>query len=181
MVGLYVFKGKQDQGFMASRRSAWQKTWSLIRERPWFGSGFGTSQTDADLTKLEYAQHHFDSWVVREHGNSYLAIVEWTGLLGVLPFFALVTLVIINAGKTFLLVRRNCDLSSPALPAAAIVMSGLIHATFEDWLFAVGYYVCVLFWCTAFIHADVMPTTVARYCASRAAPDPTLSYGMMVR
>jgi O-antigen ligase len=174
---LFIYKGKQHGDVLQSRRTVWQKTWQVIREKPWFGSGFGTSQIDGDMTKLEYAQHHIDTWVVREHGNSYLAIIEWTGLLGVVPFLALVALVARNAGRTFRFVRRNCDLSSPALPAAAIAISGLVHATFEDWLFAVGYYVCVFFWCTVFILADVMPSAVARYSPSRAVPDPVSSYG----
>ena len=71
--------------------------------------------------------HHVDSWVIREHGSSYLAIFEWTGLFGVVPFFGLVLLVAGNAGRTLLSVRRTGDLSSPAIAAAAIGISGLIH------------------------------------------------------
>jgi hypothetical protein len=35
--------------------------------------------------------------------------------------------------------------------------AGLVHAGFEDWLFAVGYYLCVFFWTLAFMFVDVLP------------------------
>jgi len=40
-----------------------------------------------------------------------------------------------------------------------VVISGLCHATFEDWLFAVGSYLCVYFWVFAFLLADLVPAT----------------------
>lgn len=175
---VFLYKGKQEDGFLGSRRGVWQKTWDVIREKPWFGSGFGTSHVDRDMTRLEYAQHHFDSWVIREHGNSYLAIAEWTGLLGVVPFFALVVLVGSNAVKILIFVRRTHHLSSPALPAAAIAISGLVHATFEDWMFAVGYYVCVFFWANAFILNDLVPAPLVTYSPAPIMASDNLPHGV---
>jgi hypothetical protein len=61
------------------------------------------------------------------------------------------------------MIRRRRDYFSPAIPAAAIVAAGLIHTMFEDWMFAVGYYLCVFFWAMAFILVDVLEAgTVAR-------------------
>jgi len=40
---------------------------------------------------------------------------------------------------------------------AAVVAAGLVHAAFEDWLFAVGYYLCIFFWIFAFAMIDVLP------------------------
>jgi len=167
---VFLYKGKRETGVFGSRRSVWQQTWNVIRDNPWFGSGYGTSETSEDMTKLAYAAHHIDSWVIREHGNSYLAIIEWTGLLGVVPFYALVFLAVRNAGLVFSWARRTQDAFSPAIPAAAIVVAGLIDAAFEDWLFAVGYYLCVFFWVMAFILVDVMPSRGAIY-----VPESTLS------
>ena len=42
-------------------------------------------------------------------------------------------------------------------PIGGILMAGLVHAAFEDWLFAPGYYLCVFFWSLAFIMMDVLP------------------------
>ena len=103
--------------------------------------------------------------VIREHGNSYLAITEWVGLLGVVPFFCLVLLVMCNLAAVFFWIRRTGDYFSPAVPAAAVVIAGLVHAIFEDWMFAVGYHVCVFFWSIAFILVDLGPRPSAVYAA----------------
>jgi hypothetical protein len=34
----------------------------------------------------------------------------------------------------------------------------MIHAAFEDWLFAPGYYLCVFFWSMAFVFVDQLPS-----------------------
>jgi O-antigen ligase len=153
----YLYKGKMDAGVFGSRRSVWQETWSSIKENPWFGTGFGTSKIEEDMSAAQYAANHIDSWIIREHGNSYLAIAEWTGLLGVVPFYALIALTIAYACKVFVWLRKTGNVFSPAIPAAAIILAGLFHAMFEDWMFAVGYYLCVFFWVTAFIMVDVLP------------------------
>ena len=38
-----------------------------------------------------------------------------------------------------------------------VLAAGLMHAGFEDWLFAVGYYLCVFFWVLAFAFMDLLP------------------------
>jgi hypothetical protein len=63
----------------------------------------------------------------------------------------------INLGRVFKWLWRSKDPFSPTLPIAAILMAGLIHAMFEDWLFAVGYYVCIFFWSLAFMLPDFIP------------------------
>jgi O-antigen ligase len=154
---VYLYKGHDDDGVFGSRRSVWQETLDSIKENPWLGTGFGTSKITEDMTKLQYAQHHVDSWIVREHGNSYLAIAEWTGLLGVLPFYLLVVMAAANAWKVFARLRVSRDVMAPAVPAAMIVVAGLFNAMFEDWMFAVGYYLCVFFWVNAFLLVDMVP------------------------
>lgn len=153
----YLYKGKLDAGVLGSRRGVWQETWSSIKENPWFGTGFGTSKVAEDMSAAQFAAHHVDSWILREHGNSYLAIAEWTGLLGVVPFYLLIALTIAYTCRVFVWLRRTGNVFSPAVPAAAIVAAGLFHAMFEDWMFAVGYYLCVFFWVTVFIMVDVLP------------------------
>ncbi|MGA8541761.1 MAG: hypothetical protein WB566_19820, partial [Terriglobales bacterium] len=44
-----------------------------------------------------------------------------------------------------------------AIPLAMVVLAGLVDASFEDWLFAVGYYLCVFVWVFAFVLADLVP------------------------
>jgi hypothetical protein len=57
--------------------------------------------------------------------------------------------------------RSSGNIFAPAVPAAAILVAGLIDAGFEDWLFAVGYYLSVFFWVMAFILADLLRSTDA--------------------
>jgi O-antigen ligase len=168
----FLYKGKTSSGVFGSRRSVWLQTWDSIRQSPWFGTGFGTSLISGDLTRLSYGRQHFDSWVDREHGNSYLAIAEWTGLLGVLPFYLLLMFTVMKVGSVFRWLRRTGDVFAPCVPAAAIVAAGLVHAIFEDWMFAVGYYLCVFFWAIAFIMIDVLPRASVVYAPEMFAPVP---------
>jgi len=66
--------------------------------------------------------------------------------------------------------RRTGNVFLPAIPAAAIVLAGLVEATFEDGLFAVGYYLCVLVWALAFILEDLVHDDDA----SVHAPEPSI-------
>ena len=158
VVDLFLFKGKPQQGAFGSRKGPWQETWQVIREHPWFGSGFGTSQTGEDMTNVDikFTGTHIDTRVVREHGNSYLAIAEWVGLFGVIPFYSLVVLSLFNVRKVLSRMRHTGNVFLPSIPAAAIVLAGLVEGTFEDGLFAVGYYLCVLVWALAFILEDLV-------------------------
>jgi hypothetical protein len=152
----YLYKGKREEGVFGSRQSPWDATAKSVRAHPWFGTGFGTS-----VTAVEAEEHDLSfssiAGATREHGNSYLAIAEWTGLLGVAPFYLLVLFTAINVGRVFLWVSRTRNPFSPAVPTAAIVAGALFHATFEDWMFAAGYYLCVFFWVFAFLLVDMVP------------------------
>jgi O-antigen ligase len=169
----FVFKGKPQQGAFGSRKGPWQQTWTVIKQHPWLGTGFGTSQTGEDLANvhIKFTGSHVDTRVVREHGNSYLAIAEWVGVLGVIPFYSLVGLTLLNVRKVFSMMRLTGNVLLPSIPAAAIVLAGLVEAMFEDGLFAVGYYLCVLVWALAFILVDLIHYSES----SQHAPEAVLS------
>lgn len=156
VISHFIYKGKPTMGIWASRSPVWEQTISSLREHPWFGTGFGTSS-------IEYANTGVSSSfastieIRREHGNSYLAITEWVGMLGVVPFLVLVLLIGVNIGRVFIWMRRTGSPFSLAIPLAAFLAGGLVHAGFEDWLFAVGYHTCVFFWALAFILLDLLP------------------------
>ena len=165
VTSLFLYKGKQKGDFWASRKGPWSQTWDVIKDHPWFGSGYGTSLTGDDLTQVDvrYQGSHLDTRLIREHGNSYLAITEWVGLVGVIPFYFLVVLTALNVRKAFVRLYYEQNVYSPIVPAAAVVLAGLMHAAFEDWMFAVGYYVCVFFWAMAFILVDMLHTSAVIY------------------
>jgi O-antigen ligase len=155
----FLYKGQREAGVLGSRQSPWQQTVSVIQEHPWFGSGFGTSPVSSDENLLT-GKYASNASIAREHGNSYLAILEWVGLLGVVPFFILLSFIAVKIIRVLTWMRRTGDPRHAAVPIAAVLAAGLVHALFEDWLFAVGYYLCVFFWSYAFVLFDLAPATV---------------------
>jgi len=171
LVSQYLYKGEEEGGILGSRRPVWDRTVASIRQHPWFGTGFGTVATSYDASVSQAGSVASNRSTTHEHGNSYLAIAEWVGLLGVAPFFLLVILIASKAGQVMIWLRRTGDPYFPAVPLAAVVIAGLVHAAFEDWLFAVGYYLCIFFWSLGFMMLDVLPAPVPRFARS-AAPAP---------
>jgi len=184
LTSAFVYKGRREDGILASRRSVWDLTVSAIKEHPWLGSGFGTSRTSSEVVQQS---GNFESLrgATREHGNSYLAITEWVGFLGGIPFFALIILVAGNVGRALAQMRRTGNVFSPTIPLAGVLAAGLVHAAFEDWLFAAGYYLCVFFWALAFIMIDVFPaaapSTVSAVPSARQAWADRLSVASLGR
>jgi hypothetical protein len=53
--------------------------------------------------------------------------------------------------------RKTANPYHCSVPLAMVLLAGFVHAIFEDWLFAVGYYLCVYFWVVAFVLVDLVP------------------------
>jgi hypothetical protein len=51
--------------------------------------------------------------------------------------------------------RKSGNLHHYAVPFAMVSLAGLVHAAFEDWLFAPGSYICLFFWVLAFLLIDL--------------------------
>jgi len=156
LTSVFLYKGRREDGILGSRKSVWDRTVAVIQEHPWFGSGFGTSPTSDEVIQ-QFGSYESAPQARREHGNSYLEITEWVGFLGDVPFLALLLLIALNVGRVLVRVRRTGNVSFPAVPLAVVLTAGLVHAAFEDWLFAVGYYLCIFFWALAFILVDLLP------------------------
>jgi O-antigen ligase len=154
-----LYKGHKEEGALGSRRTTWGKSLASIKENPWFGTGYGTSAEGKD-PGLNFGRFASNSQTVRENGSSYMTIAEWVGLLGAVPFVALLAVTVANVWRVCAWMRRTADPRHYSIPLAMVVLAGLIHATFEDWLFAPGYYICVYFWVLAFLLADFVPHAV---------------------
>jgi hypothetical protein len=156
-----VYKGKDPTlGVFSSRESPWQGAMDSIHNHFWFGSGFGTTDNSLDVSQdLDQFGHFATSGdLTSENGSSYLAIVTWVGMLGVLPFFLLIILLLASVARTVMWMWNTGSPVHPSVPLAMVMVAGLINAGLEDWLFAVGYYLCVFFWALAFILIDVAPS-----------------------
>lgn len=153
-----VYKGADIQlGVLASRESPWHAAMDNIRDHPWFGTGLGTTANGTDADPREQKTISSTTNVTTENGSSYLAIVSGVGVFGVLPFALLLILLIGMVLRTLHWMRKTGNAAHPAVPLAIVMVAGIAHAGFEDWMFAPGYYLCVFFWSLAFILADVVP------------------------
>ena len=172
-----LYKGKQEKGLFGSRKTPWQETISVIDEHPWFGSGFGTAS--GNRTYWEAGSFSSTSTTTREHGSSYLAITEWVGLLGIIPFVLLLFLVLQTVARVCSWMHQTASPCHYSIPLAIVLVAGLAHAIFEDWLFAVGYYLTVFFWSLAFMLMDMAPTAIRTPASaaigwrSEVTPQPT--------
>jgi O-antigen ligase len=157
-----IYKGHREQGLLGSRLTPWQETVQVIQANPYFGSGFGAS-FQGDKPFGEGGKFSSTSQTNRERGSSYLAITEWVGLLGIMPFVLLILIVIGAIARVYYWMRRTGSASHYSVPLMMVLAAGLTHACFEDWLFAVGYYLTILFWSFAFLLMDVLPETAPHH------------------
>jgi O-antigen ligase len=141
-----------------------------IEEHPWFGTGLGTTAEGAD-TEQQQGRFASVSTVTSEHGSSYLAIIAGVGILGSIPCFLLLFMLTVKVFRTVGLMRRATSAAHPAIPLAMVMVAGIVHAAFEDWMFAPGNYLCVFFWSVAFILVDV----------TRSSPSPAFAMNWPVR
>jgi O-antigen ligase len=158
--GKFIYKVERNPahpGILGSRLSPWDDTVSAVKRHPWFGTGFGTS----DLGEVSFGVQQSSTSTLdgsnREHGSSYLALAEYMGILGILPFLVLLFLLVRASLRSLSWMRKTRSPLHYAVPFALVTIAGLIHAGFEDWLVAPGSYVCVFFWACAFLLIDLAP------------------------
>ena len=181
---LYKEPDAASHGIFASRISPWAGTLSAVKHHPWFGSGFGTSEMGELRADSASSSIYTIEGTNREHGSSYLALAEYLGFLGAMPFLFLLLMLLLMVFKVCGQLRRTASASHYSVPLALIVVAGLVHAGFEDWLFAVGSYLCVFFWVAAFMLIDVIPpktersTTVFRSTSRMPIPHAPLAHSL---
>lgn len=156
-----VYKGGRDSSVLASRQSPWRAAVDSISSHFWFGTGLGTTENSNDPSG-HLGMFSSSTKVTTENGSSYLSIVAGVGVMGALPFSLLLLLLLGKIFRTIAWMLKTGNACHPAIPLAMVMVAGLIHAGFEDWLFAPGSYLCVLFWSLAFIFVDVAPSPVPK-------------------
>jgi len=173
--GRFIFKIDEHGakgGIFGSRETPWDDTIAAVKQHPYFGTGFGTSDIGSEMPGLEHSSIYTTEGSNREHGSSYLAMAEYMGLLGILPFLFLLVLLIRAAIRTYTWVRKTGSPNYCAVPFALVILAGLIHSGFEDWLFAAGSYLCLFFWVLAFMLVDLTSDIKADQRISVSEPFP---------
>src|ERR1035441_4215016 len=159
-----IYKGGSEGSILASRESPWQRAIESIHTHFWFGTGLGTVETGKDPRQVGLFASN--SNVSAENGSSYLSILSGVGILGVVPFSFLLLLLLGKVLRTFYWLVKTGNPCHPAVPLALIMVAGLLHAGFEDWLFAPGNYLCMWFWSLAFIFADVALSSAPQFTSA---------------
>lgn len=152
-----VYKNKEE-GILASRQSPWQAAIDNFNQHPWFGMGLGTTIEGKDANE-ERSQFSSSGAVTAENGSSYLSLLVGVGTFGAIPFGILLVLLLGKILRTIMQMRASGNAVHPAVPLAMVAAGGLLHAAFEDWMFAPGNYLCVFFWCVVFLLHDFAPSS----------------------
>jgi O-antigen ligase len=147
-----LYKTGERGHLLQSRQAPWEKSLASFRDHPWLGFGFGVAETSVEW----HGGFHTPGFQTRERGSSYLYMLEGTGIAGTAPFLLLALGLILNCSRVFWWLRHTGSIHHPAVPAACLIVGALFHAAFEDWLLAVGYYMCVIFWSIALSLRDWM-------------------------
>jgi O-antigen ligase len=170
---LYKDRGT-DHGVFGSRLSPWTETLSVVKRHPWFGSGFGTSDLGDLRPDSASSSVYTKGGTNREHGNSYLALAEYLGILGSVPFLVLLLMLLRTLASVYRFIRKTGNPFHYCIPFALVASAGLVHAFFEDWLFAVGSYLCVFFWVAAFVLIDLIPAGEPKSSSVLFQPSPRI-------
>ncbi len=77
------------------RWAIWERAWTLIRSRPWFGNGVGTYIIEGRLNKSGPALPTLND----NAGNYYLQVWQETGLAGLAAFILLLSATLVRGGR----------------------------------------------------------------------------------
>jgi hypothetical protein len=183
--GRIIYKaGGTHPGAFGSRLSPWAETLSVINrstKNRLLGSGFGTSELGDLRPNIGSSSVYTLEGTNREHGNSYLALAEYLGLLGALPFVVLLFMLIRVLVRTCRWMRRTGSPYHYSVPLSLVAIAGLVHACFEDWMFAAGSYLCLFFWVSVFLLIDLAPEPRAELRMPLSKPFPAFAQPQAIR
>jgi O-antigen ligase len=122
---------KRSDNIMASRGTQMEDSWDAAKQGGIFGEGFGVS-----VGLSRYWDMTTFSRISREKGNSMLAIMEETGLVG-LGFYVAVLVALYLTFRKF---GRTTDLDQKFIANIAMgyFVAALVHGQFEAWFLSFG-------------------------------------------
>lgn len=123
----------KDGGKIFDRRMIlWKPSYEAAKQGGLIGLGYGVSATDIN-TPLLTGSHYEDARYVREKGNSTLAIIEETGLIGLILFLLPVFYIALK-----LIINKFGSLTTHYSLLTAALAAMLVHSQFEAWWVGVG-------------------------------------------
>lgn len=90
----WLYKGQENESLLTARAEQWRLGITAFQESPLLGSGFGITSNREETWSLD----SFET-LKNEQGSSFFAILGQTGLMGVVPFYAAVLIVLIGSTR----------------------------------------------------------------------------------
>lgn len=141
----YIFKqATREQGVLFTREEVWKVSLEQARKGGWFGGGYGVtiggSRTfQGGLTAVGYG---------REKGNSQLAIIEETGLIGMLIHALSLCALFVRLLRSLRRSERGAQRTLLAIVTSCL-LGMLVGSVFEAWWVAPGSPESMYFWTMA--------------------------------
>jgi hypothetical protein len=147
-VANWVMKGRSDLLF--SRHRAWARSYGKARLGGVVGAGFGVSAGRAGTFAIGRLAA---SGYTREKANAQLAMIEETGVVGLLAFVAVLVTIAASLARGVRNARglRRAELSF----VTALLMGLVVHSLFESWWTAPGSMGAVVFWSSVGVAAGL--------------------------
>lgn len=135
-----MYKEREFKDVFVSRRVSWKESWKMAKLGGLIGQGYGVT-VGADEWNGSAGAPDND----REKGNSQLAVVEETGLLGLILYLSLVVSLIGYSFSSFKKAKDKQIKIALGLSMGAI-LGFLVHSCFESWWSSPGSPEAVIFW-----------------------------------
>lgn len=123
---------KNGEGIFGRRMMLWQPSYQAVLQGGLFGLGFGISAPDIKTNPLT-GSYYENGRYIREKGNSTLALIEETGVIGFIIFIIPFGFLFIRQNKKY---PDNKNLLTKFLVSTLIAL--IVHAQFEAWLVGIG-------------------------------------------
>jgi len=130
---IYKLAAKHPSSLLATRNILWEPSFEASKLGGLSGLGYGVSAPEIK-TPLKTGSHYEDGRYIREKGNSVLAMIEETGIAGLLLFLLPVLLVI----REFKIQNSKFKINSTFLILNSTLTAMFVHAQFEGWWVGVG-------------------------------------------
>lgn len=140
--GLNIYLKKGGSDYFSRRNILWEPSYQAALNGGFIGLGYGI--TDPTVASNYKKQNRFDE-LKREKGNSILALVEETGIIGLvlflLPFLFLIREIFLISFKNSQFLISNFEFILPF----AFLLTFLVHAQFEAWWVGVSSFYLIVF------------------------------------
>jgi len=134
------FVRKDFPAFYSTREWMWVPSYKAALNGGLFGLGYGISNPDIIVPGI--GSYYDNGRYIREKGNSFLALIEESGLIGLLLFILPVVYLFYKYRDTRYQVPNENLVSGTWNPASGILLASIaafiIHSQFEAWMVGVG-------------------------------------------